>query len=69
MNRRRKDVDRLSKLLVKSAFEKTPGEKKQLLRLWSRLRPFDRNYLLPCDFAKMALADRASHEDKGPPRG
>jgi hypothetical protein len=50
-----KDIDRLSKLLVKSAFEKTPEEKKDLFKLWSRLRPADRIYTLPHDLVKQFL--------------
>lgn len=64
MRRPRKDMDRLSKLLVKSAFEKTPREKKELLRLWSRLHPADRIYTLPRDFAKRVLGDQASDENQ-----
>ena len=60
MHRPSKDIDRLSRLLVKSAFEKTPREKKELLRLWSRLRPADRIYTLPRDFVKRVLGDQAS---------
>ena len=64
MRRPSKDIDRLIKLLNKPAFEKTASEKKELLRLWSRLCPFDRNYLLPHDFAKRALVDQVSDGSK-----
>ncbi len=60
MRRPIKDIDRLSKLLAKSAFEKAPREKKELLRLWSRLRPADRIYTLPRDFVKIVLRNQAS---------
>jgi hypothetical protein len=53
-----KDIDRLSKLLGKSAFEKTRREKKELFKLWSRLRPADRIYTLPHDFAKRVLTTK-----------
>jgi len=59
MRRPIKDIDRLSKLLAKSAFDKTPREKKELLRLWSRLRPADKIYTLPRDFVKQVLGDQA----------
>ena len=59
MHRPSKDLERLSKLLTKSAFDKTPREKKELLRLWSRLRPADRIYTLPRDFVKRVLGDQA----------
>jgi hypothetical protein len=55
MHRRDKELDRLFKLLGKSACEKTPQEKKDLFKLWSRLRPTDRIYTLPHNFAKQAL--------------
>jgi len=55
-----KDIDRLSKLLVKSAFEKSTREKKELFRLWSRLRPADRIYTLPHDLVKQFLKTKPS---------
>ena len=61
MRRPSTDINRLSKLLVKSALDKTPREKKELLRLWSRLRPMDRIYTLPRDFAKRVLGTKASY--------
>lgn len=60
MGRPGKDIYRVSKLLSKSAFEKTPHEKKELLRLWSHLRPADRIYTLPRGFIEGVLGNQAS---------